>query len=419
MIDRATPAAADLLPYRVTVVTSLEKVESLRRTWSAMQWHPNADLDFYSLIVAVRPEVVCPYVLVVSKGDEPVALLAGRLENGQLEIKAGYKVLWRPNVRRLTIIYGGWMGQTDPAVGELILRQLLRSLREEKADLLSWSGVRWGSPLHGLIRNVPNLLCRDYLARPSEHWRMELPSSLNEFLEQRMNKKHRYWAKRTMRMLEKDFPGTVRYACLSKPDEVDKLFADTIQVARKTYQWGLGVGFQDSEENRQRLRLAAERGWLRGHVLYLKEEPMAFWLCTVYGNTAHLDFTGYDPNFRKYEIGTALFLRMVGELAAAGVQSLDFGLGSASYKERFGDSSFGETMVSAFAFGGRGILLNALKVLTQGPAELIRSLLLRLRLEQKVKRLWRSHVTPAPQAKESPIANNSSKPEDHRSLLDR
>jgi hypothetical protein len=393
--------------FQIRTLTTPEEIESIRKHWSAIQWHPNADIDFYSLIVAIRGDVVRPYLFVVSKGHEPVALLAGRLEYGQLEIKVGYKVLWRPKVRRLTLIYGGWMGSTEPAVGELIVRRVLRSLREEKADLLLWSGVRWGTPVHKLLQRQPNFLCRDYLARPYQHWTLKLPRSLDEFLEERMNKKHRYWARRVMRVLEKDFPGVVNYACLSKPSEVDRLFTDTIKVAKKTYQWGLGVGFQDNEENRRRLRLAAERGWLHGYILYLKGEPMAFWLCTLYRETAHLDFTGYDPEFRKHELGTALFLHMIGDLSAAGVQHLDFGLGTASYKEHFGDTSFKETTIMAFAFGLRAILLNGLRLLTQGSAEVMRVLLLRLCLEQKVKRLWRSYMAPVRSEKDTPTVTGA------------
>ncbi len=224
-----------------------------------------------------------------------------------------------------------------------------------------------------------------------------------------MNKKHRYWAKRTMRVLEKDFPAGVRHTCFSQPGDVDKLFADTVAVAKLTYQWGLGVGFQDNVENRQRLRQAAEKGWLRGYVLYLKDEPMAFWICTVYQDTVHLDFTGFNPNYRKYEVGTALFLHMVGEQGAQGLKQLDFGLGTAAYKERFGDAKTEETIMRAFAFSARGVFLNALEFLTRGPAELVRSLLLRLSLEAKVKKMWRKLVTPS-QAKPEPAAAKQSQP---------
>jgi hypothetical protein len=400
-LNTASASPPDPSGHRVEIITTLADVERHRDTWLALQWHPNADIDFFSLIVRSRPEVVSPYVLVILKDNKPVALLAGRLEEGHFEIKVGYQVLWRPKVRKLTIIHGGFMGQANASVSEIMVRQLLKALREQQADMISWGGLVWKSPLHHLVQRAPGWLCRDYLARANGHWTMNLPESLEVLLDRKMNKKHRYWAKRAMRVLEKDFPGSVRYVCYAKPDEVEKLYADAVGIARKTYQWGLGAGLQENPENCQRLRLAADSGWLRGYVLYLNEEPAAFWICTVYRGTIHLNFTGYDPNLRKYEVGTALFLRIIGELHQQGVKHLDFGMGSAFYKERFGDARFDETTLCIFRLSLRGVILNALRLLTEGPAGLSRKLLVRLRLEQRVKRLWRSRVTPVQSGKES------------------
>jgi len=385
----------------IRVITTLEEVEQIRCLWSTMQWHPNGDIDFYSLIVKSRPEVVTPYVLLLSQNGEPVSLIAGRVENSHLEIKIGYKVLWRPKVRRLEVLYGGFMGKASDEINEAIVRKLLRSLNEERADLLLWSGVRWHSELQRQLRGLPNPLCRDYIARPTTHWTMVVPTTLSNLLEQKMNKKHRYWAKRTMRMLERDFPGAVHYASYSAPSEMKQLLDDAIKVARKTYQWSLGVGFRDDDEHRKRLQLESEKGRIRGFVLYLKEEPVAFWICTVYNDTVHLDSTGYDPNFRKYEVGTALFLRMIDEMCQQKIKSLDFGLGSAFYKERFGDSQFDETTISVFAFSLRGIFLSLLRATTQAPAEILRNLLSRLGLEQRLKTLWRRRLAQIREPKES------------------
>jgi CelD/BcsL family acetyltransferase involved in cellulose biosynthesis len=224
---------------------------------------------------------------------------------------------------------------------------------------------------------------------------MNLPACLDELLEQKVNRKSRNEARRTMRVLEKAFPGAVRYACFSAPIEMEKLFEDVIRVARKTYQWGLGVGFQDNEEHRKRLRLEAEKGRLRAYVLYLKDEPVAFWIGTVYKDTFWLDFTGYDPAFCKYEVGTVLFLRMIGNMCGQNVKLMDLGLGSAFYKERFGDSSIEESTMRVFAFSGRGVLFNTVWLVTQALTKVVRGLLLRLGLEQKVKKLWRARSTAA------------------------
>ena len=48
-----------------------------------------------------------------------------------------------------------------------------------------------------------------------------------------------------------------------------------------------------------------------------------------------------------------------------------------------------------FAKSFRGIALNALRMATEGPLVLVRSLLSRLGLEQKLKKAWRARATPS------------------------
>ncbi len=90
---------------------------------------------------------------------------------------------------------------------------------------------------------------------------------------------------------------------------------------------------------------------------------------------------------------------MVGEACREKVKQLDFGPGSAFYKERFGDSEFEEATLCVFASSFRGVLLNSIRLLTEGPMQLIRGLLQSLGLEQKLKKVWRTYLTPAPAAK--------------------
>ena len=386
--------------FEVKVLDSLEAIESLRAFWSTLQGDPESDIDFVSFIVRARPEIIRPYVLLVLESGMPVALLAARLENSRFEIKFGYKVLWRTKIRRIAVFYGGFMGRTDAIIGEVVIRFLLRSLRQEKADLLLWSGVQRDCILQTLLSDIPYFLCRDRLARFVRHWTMKMPVSLDEFLQQRMSKKQRYNAKRSMQLIEKEFPGQVRYASYSNPDEVGDFFQNAVKIAKTTYQWGLGVGFQGSEENKDRLFLEAKKGWFRGYVLFVKGEPAAFWISTVYNGTVYLDYTGYDPGFRDYEVGTALFLRMIGELCRGNVKQLDFGPGTAFYKEQFGDAAFEEATLCTFSSTVRGMVLGGLNFVTQGPLELCRALLKRFGLEQKLKKFWRKYMTPAGEPKE-------------------
>jgi CelD/BcsL family acetyltransferase involved in cellulose biosynthesis len=213
--------------------------------------------------------------------------------------------------------------------------------------------------------------------------------------------------KRIGKVLERDFPGRVAYRTFRSPEEVDRACADVEAVAAKTYQRGIGAGFANNEENRKRFRLCAEKGWLRVYALYIDDQPRAFWSGTLYRGIFHLDFTGFDPELRKYEPGTAVFLKMIEDLCASGVTLVDFGLGTAPYKERFGDTSWEEISPWVFAPGFRGntlgLLVGASNVLNRAT----KSFLQKTDLANRIKRLWRGKLAAkAPQA-EAPSSSHN------------
>jgi CelD/BcsL family acetyltransferase involved in cellulose biosynthesis len=68
-------------------------------------------------------------------------------------------------------------------------------------------------------------------------------------------------------------------------------------------------------------------------VSFAGDEPIAaqFGMCS--GGIFAPWFTSYNPRFSKYSPGMLQFLRSAEQLAAAGVHTIDFGEGAASYKE--------------------------------------------------------------------------------------
>ena len=60
------------------------------------------------------------------------------------------------------------------------------------------------------------------------------------------------------------------------PTDVERFCMAAEEVAKTTYQRGLGAGFQDGPEARRRLTFLAEKGWMHCSVLYLKDQPVAY-----------------------------------------------------------------------------------------------------------------------------------------------
>ena len=139
--------------------------------------------------------------------------------------------------------------------------------------------------------------------------------------------------------------------------------------------------------------MGARRGWFRGYVLYLEDKPRAFWGGTLYKNVFFLAWTGYEPELRRYELGTILFLRLVEDLIAEKAEEVDFGFGTAPYKERFGDRGWSDDVAYIFAPTVRGALLNCLASFGAQWSRVLKRALQKLDLENWLKRVWRRKLT--------------------------
>ena len=106
----------------------------------------------------------------------------------------------------------------------------------------------------------------------------------------------------------------------------------------------------------------------------------------------HLTWTGFDPQYRKYEVGTVLFLRMIHDLLSCGTGELDYGLGGAQYKERFGDVCVQERDLAIYAPAPKGYALSALRTLENLVNRAGKDVLSWTALTNNVKRKWRSSL---------------------------
>jgi hypothetical protein len=224
---------------------------------------------------------------------------------------------------------------------------------------------------------------------------MNMPSSIEEFY-LGMTAKHRYWLKRIPKVLEKEFPGKVKYVYIKNVSDVDCLCEDAEKVVRTTYQRSLGVGFRDCADIRSRMRRYAEMDRLRAYIIYIDGQPAAFWIGNKYKNSFHLDYTSFDPDYRKYEVGTILFMKMLEDLAdnnTGMIKNIDFGLGDAQYKQRFGDSNWDEASLYIFSPTSKGVLLNTARTCNSLVWNTAVKMLERFKLKDMVKRKWRQKLS--------------------------
>lgn len=374
----------------VRVVKTPEEVEGLRQWWESWPGNRDSEIDSYMTFLESNPSTVRPHVVVVERGGKPDAILVGRIDRGLIACRLGYLKLNVP-AKIMYFVYGALRGNASKEDCDLIVASILESLSHREANVAYMNFLREDSDLYRAAVQKPSVLCRDYLRLTQPHFTTTLPGSPEEFYGG-LSSGARWQAKSKQKKLIKDFDGDVRIRCFHEVAELDTMVQDLEQVARKSYQRGLGVGFLDTPTARTQLRLKAERGWLRSYILYLGDRPAAFWMGDVNDGTFGSDYLAFDVDFGKYSPGMFLICRVIEDFCKStkGVNAIDFATGHAQYKEVLSNQQWSETSAYIFAPTIRGIGLNSIRSLVGGVDQVVKNVLVRTNLLQRVKKAWRA-----------------------------
>lgn len=381
--------------FQIGVARSSPEVEALRDAWSKWPGHRDSDIDFYLMILQSYPEVLRPHVITLYRDGKPEAILIGRLEEKKFPFRLGYLTLFHPKVRCLDFVYDGLRGNASAQNAEMLVREVINSLRAGEADLAFLEFLPIDSHLFRFSLELPGLMTRDSFPPRTGHESLKLSSSIEEIYKQ-MSSKRRSEIRRKAKKFVAQM-GDLKTICYRDLSQFDRLFRDVEQIAKKTYLRGLGTGFQDNPLVRARLELGARKGWLRAYVLYSGDRPCAYWIGMHCGNTFHGEYVGYDPEFRLLSPGIFLMMSVIETFCkntgADRVREIDFGLGSAEYKAALCNSSWLESAVFIFAPRLKGIRLKLIRTFTCLADEFVRKIMARANLLPQVKRLWRDRVS--------------------------
>lgn len=376
-------------PIQVTRLKSVDEVERLRGTWTRWHRHPNTDLDFFLTIIDCRDEVVRPHVLVVQRGDQPIAILAGRLEDVPFDLQVGYKVLLRPRVRMIRIVYGNLLGESSAEVHEAVLEHLLNNLKADEADLVVFDYLDVESALFRAVQKDVKPWRRDGFTASNVHWRIGLSGTFDDYL-RTLSKPSRKSLRRSIRRGQQVFGDQLSVRGLTRLDQLEAMLSDMEEVARKTYQRSLGVGFKHDRETRETKRLALQEGRLSSYVAYVGGAPVAFDNATRYGDTVYFDDGGYDAEYADHGFGTLLLARQI-EAACQdpSIRKIDFGFGDSSYKATYCNERWDEQSIHIFAPTLKGMGLNFLRTTLSGTHHILSLVLKRIGVFERVRKLFR------------------------------
>jgi CelD/BcsL family acetyltransferase involved in cellulose biosynthesis len=290
-------------------------------------------------------------------------------------------------------VYGGLIGEFTDKVLSILLQELLQTLAKGEADVVLFNHLRTDSPVHQLVRTKLNVLCRSHFQNFQNHWQTLIPSP-SEGLDRVISKKHQRDIQRCVRNLEKTCSGPVRFVCYRKKEDIQEFMDTACRISASTYQGRMGMGFVADSLTRSLLSQAQEDGWLRAYVLYAGTEPVAFEYGCVQGDGYFAEQAGYDLRWNAYSPGTILQLKIFEHLGRDdNVVKYDYGLGDATYKQRFGSVSWPEVSLYIFAPRLHPIIINLLTSLIRGMSIGMARLVQKLGFTGKIKRWWRGRLS--------------------------
>jgi CelD/BcsL family acetyltransferase involved in cellulose biosynthesis len=286
-----------------------------------------------------------------AQGSAKVRVWAVRSENGklvgivpvkvggyELQFSVSYKVLAR---RKLTVgrILGSMLVLPD-------CRELYaRLLGDMLADLPECAGLYCEAlPTDSYFwRTMPAITgqCQRVYAHVTDGprpWHQVKLTTFDAYLKA-MSSKARANVRREVRHLDEHAGGKLKLRRCTEPDEVADFLRLALAVSERSWQHRtLGQQALHDKTNVRYFEGLARRGLLQSYLLMAGETPCAFVIGYRYGGVYHYAEVAFDEAFTKFSPGTVLLYLILEDMHGCdGIETLNFGIGDATYKRRFGN----------------------------------------------------------------------------------
>jgi CelD/BcsL family acetyltransferase involved in cellulose biosynthesis len=274
----------------------------------------------------------------------------------------------------------------------VLVGALRAALAAGAADLVTVPPLALGSEPFRALDALGGPLERQAFIEPWSRRRLVLPGSFAEFVASR-SPNTRWRIRREAKRLSETFGERLSVEIIRGPEGLERFVGAADRVARLTYQHALGAGFADTPEQRALAEVGLRHGWVRGYLLFLDGEPVAYWYCSTYAGTLLIRTTGFDHAHAEHRLGIHLLMRVIEDACAdPSLELLDFGPGDAPYKQQFSSEAELERNLVVYAPTLRGRRLNALRSLILGSARLLRRSLDAAKLTERLRSRWRQRL---------------------------
>ncbi len=277
-----------------------------------------------------------PGAVVAYAGGRPVAYMPFAFRRADFRPALGPARLGRFPYRQLRLFGYAAEGGGRAALVERFLKILLGSDAWHIAQLFD---VPAEDPLRERFARAP-FDPRRYrvVDRVFDTIQVRLDENFSSYLRNQFTKKSRYNLKREVRLLEEAAP--VAMKVYAAPDEAAEFLGLAESIARRTYQWKLGLATVIATPALvEKTSYLARNGRLRSYMLFVGGAPAAYCYATIRRGELSYDNVGYDPRFARMNPGKVLLYKILEELhESRAVPQLEFGRGMAEYKLLFANS---------------------------------------------------------------------------------
>lgn len=183
----------------------------------------------------------------------------------------------------------------------------------------------------GWLRYSPTRFNRYYI---------DLTTSMDDYSAS-FSAKTRNTLKRKLRKFAELDNGHIDWRIYKTPAEMAVFHSLARQTSARTYQERLlSAGLPDNQAFLAEMMRHAERGLVRGYLLFLKGKPISYLYLPVEDDRLIYAYLGYDPEHAKLSPGTVLQWLVVEALYDEGrFRYFDFTEGQGAHKELFGTNS--------------------------------------------------------------------------------
>lgn len=321
-------------------------------------------------------------------GEELVGIAPLLVSRALWTARIGYQAVAPIPIVRAVVTGADLLAPDEPEAHAALLGAIAEATPE--SHLVRVECLPTASRLFESIHASPSLREHYWIDTPpaQPRWTIDLPATFDQYLKS-LGSRGRRMVRASSRRLEADHDGALRVERCTRSEDLPRFFEAIEHISQRSWQ-GQKLGrVLRADTHGERLRAYLRHGWLRGHVLRIGEEPVAFVIGLLANGTYLYDEPGYDPAWAPEQPGVILLCRILQDLIAEGARRFDFGEGDALYKRILSSGMHDEVRLDLVR---KGVYAGAARFIHRTSSDagrLAREALDKLGLRDEVRRLLR------------------------------